>query len=60
LLEKLPEGIPMSETLVNETLSKWHTFGDCATLRREMFERGLLERTIDCREYIRVVQREKA
>jgi hypothetical protein len=30
LLEKLPEGIPMSETLVNETLSKWHTFGDCA------------------------------
>ena len=33
-----------SERDVNELLKHWHTFSDWALLRRELFERGFLDR----------------
>jgi hypothetical protein len=36
---------------VNAILQQWHLFNDHALLRREMFERGLMNRTRDGREY---------
>jgi hypothetical protein len=32
------------EAEVNEILKAWHTFGDWALLRREMFEAGIFDR----------------
>jgi len=40
-----------SESEVNEILNRHHTFNDPATLRRLMFGKGLLGRTLDGREY---------
>lgn len=40
-----------TEHEVNKLLSKWHTFGDPALLRRELFERGHLNRSKDGSEY---------
>jgi hypothetical protein len=40
-----------SERDVNEVLKAYNTFGDHATLRRELIETKLLTRTPDCREY---------
>ena len=36
---------------VNAVLQQWHLFNDHALLRREMVERGLMNRTRDGREY---------
>lgn len=35
----------------------WHDFGDPALLRREMFQRKMVSRTLDCRDYRRLEQR---
>ena len=40
-----------SEIEVNTILNKWHTFKDHALLRRELFNKYLLNRTPDCRVY---------
>ena len=40
-----------SEIEVNAVLKTWHTFNDHALLRRELFDKFLLERTPDCKEY---------
>ena len=40
-----------SEVEVNAVLKTWHTFNDHALLRRELFDKFLLERTPDCKEY---------
>lgn len=40
-----------TERDVNELLQLWHTFGDPATLRREMFDAHFLDRSPDGREY---------
>lgn len=40
-----------SEREVNGLLKQWHTFEDWALLRRELFERGLLNRKHDGTEY---------
>ncbi|MBH9551881.1 DUF2087 domain-containing protein [Inhella gelatinilytica] len=40
-----------SEREVNEQLNRLHVFGDPATLRRELINHKLMERTPDCREY---------
>ena len=40
-----------TEKDVNTVLQQWHLFNDHALLRREMFERGLMNRTRDGREY---------
>lgn len=60
LAEKLPWNEDLSEPQVNELLRKWHTFGDWALLRREMFEAGFLTRTPDCRVYRRLSQKDQA
>jgi hypothetical protein len=41
----------ISEREVNAIIQQWHLFNDHALLRREMFERGLMNRTRDGREY---------
>jgi len=53
LVDKFEMGKIYSEREVNDILKQWHTFEDWALLRREMFERGLLNRTINCAEYWR-------
>lgn len=40
-----------AERDVNELLHQWHTFGDPATLRRELFDARFLDRSPDGREY---------
>ena len=44
LAEKLEPGRVYTEKELGEELSRWHTFGDPATLRREMFDYGFLGR----------------
>jgi hypothetical protein len=48
---KFELGKKYSEQQANEIISIWHTFGDYALIRREMFDNYLLERTPDGREY---------
>jgi hypothetical protein len=40
-----------TERDVNDILKAWHTWGDHATLRRELVNHGLLARKSDCSEY---------
>lgn len=42
-----------TEREVNALLNQWHTFGDPATLRRDMYNDGLLDRTSDGARYWR-------
>jgi hypothetical protein len=49
-----------SEKDVNAVLRAAHTFGDHATLRRELVNHRLLERTSDCAEYRRLPARPDA
>lgn len=51
LAEKVQPNVIYTERQINDLLNQWTTFGDPATLRREMFDRYLLNRTPDCREY---------
>lgn len=44
---------PYTEREVNLLLNQWHTFGDPATLRRDMYNDGLLDRTSDGARYWR-------
>ena len=53
LIYKFKNDQKYSETEVNNILKEWHTFEDWALLRRELFEKGYLNRTLDCREYWR-------
>lgn len=46
-----------TEREVNEVLKAAHTFGDHATLRRELVNHRLLERKSDCSEYRRLPAR---
>lgn len=51
LSEKFEQNKKYTELEVNEILNLHHTFKDPATLRRLMFGQGLLNRTLDGREY---------
>ena len=42
------------EREVNETLKQWHTFGDWALLRRELFEQGYFDRNRSGTDYRRL------
>jgi RimJ/RimL family protein N-acetyltransferase len=44
LASKFSQDEEYSERDVNELLKEWHTFSDWAMLRRELFERGFLDR----------------
>ncbi len=48
---KFSADVEYSEREVNAALDAWHLFGDHALLRRELFERGFLDRTPDGRRY---------
>jgi hypothetical protein len=53
LATKLESGRIYSKREVNALLNSCHTFGDPALLRRELFERGLLNRQHNGTEYWR-------
>lgn len=44
LSEKFEKGRIYTEKEVNALLDQWHTFNDCATLRRELYNNRILER----------------
>ena len=46
-----------SEREVNDIIRRWHTWGDHATLRRELINHRLLTRKSDCSEYRKVAAR---
>lgn len=51
LCGKFEPGRSYTEKEVNETISRWHSFGDYALLRRELFDYHFLGRTPDGRTY---------
>jgi hypothetical protein len=53
LASKFEAGRVYSEREVNTLLDQLHTFNDAALLRRELYERGLLNRAKDGSEYWR-------
>lgn len=55
LAAKFELGHSYHEREVNEILKKWHTFGDWALLRRELFEQGYFNRNRSGTDYRRIV-----
>ena len=51
LASKFEPGRVYSEKEVGELLGQWHTFGDPATLRRELYNLRFLDRDAYGREY---------
>ncbi len=51
LAERFEPGRIYSEKEVNALLNSWHTFGDPATLRRELHDMGFLDRERDGSAY---------
>lgn len=51
LAGKIEANREYTEIEINNVLNEWTTFGDAATLRREMFNKYLINRTNDCRKY---------
>jgi hypothetical protein len=54
LVGKFEAGKKYSETEINGLLDEWTLFHDSATLRRELFNTHLLNRTADCCCYWRM------
>lgn len=44
LAGKFESDVQYAEKEVNEILNRWHTFGDAATLRRELYDARFLNR----------------
>ena len=51
LATKLEDGKKYTEAEINDILHHWTTFDDPATLRREMYNKHLMDRTNDCKQY---------
>lgn len=51
LATKLEDGKIYTEKEINELINNWCIFRDPATLRREMYNKHLLNRTKDCSSY---------
>ena len=51
LADKIEPGREYSEPEINSLINSYHTFGDQATLRRELIDKGLLLRSADCSRY---------
>ena len=51
LAGKIEAGQEYSEPEINDLLDEWTLFHDPATLRRELYNKRLLDRTTDCRRY---------
>ena len=56
LAERFEDGKPYTEKEVNALLNGWHTFGDPATLRRELVDHHLLTRDAYGTEYRKAEQ----
>jgi hypothetical protein len=48
---KIDAQMKYTEKQINEIITRWHSFGDHALLRRELFDNYLLERTKDGSAY---------
>lgn len=53
LAQKIEKGGEYSETQINDILDAWTCFHDPATLRRELYNAHLLNRTANCALYWR-------
>lgn len=51
LAQKFEPGKRYTEREVNDLLLLWHTFGDPATLRRELYDYRFLDRSVDGYSY---------
>ena len=51
LAQKIPADRDFTEREINDTLLDWHTFADPATLRRELYDYGFLDRSRDGKVY---------
>jgi RimJ/RimL family protein N-acetyltransferase len=51
LASKFDPDTTYTEREVNELLNEWHTFGDWPLLRRELFDRGFIDRNRDGTNY---------
>ena len=56
LAGKIEAGRQYTEAELNDLLDEWTTFHDPATLRREMYNTSLLNRTNDCSSYWKAEQ----
>ncbi len=54
IAEKIEAGKEFSDAEIKEVLNEWHTFNDPATLRRELIEAKVLDRSPDGRLYWKV------
>ena len=59
LAGKFEAGWEYTEREVNELLLDWHTFADPATLRRELYDYGFLDRSRDGKVY-RLAEKQSA
>ena len=55
LITKFDFNSTYNELEVNEVLKQWHTFSDWPLLRRELFERGYFNRSLDGSIYKRLI-----
>ena len=51
LSQKFEKDVIYTEKQINEILNRWHTFGDSATLRRELYTHRFLNRNKNGTEY---------
>ena len=51
LAQKIPADTDFTEREINDILLTWHTFADPATLRRELYDYGFLDRSRDGKVY---------
>ena len=51
LAQKIPADTDFTEREINGILLDWHTFGDPATLRRELYDYRFLDRSRDGKVY---------
>ena len=51
LAQKIPADTDFTERKINDILLDWHTFADPATLRRELYDYGFLDRSRDGKVY---------
>ena len=51
LAQKIPADTDFTEREINDILLDWHTFADPATLRRELYDYGFLDRSRDGKAY---------
>ena len=56
LAGKIEAGRQYTEPEINDLLDEWALFRDHATLRRELYNKRLLDRTADCGRYWRAEQ----